>query len=119
MKVTYLGNRERQKELAAELAHAVTTLQTIAGVEKVILFGSMTGGRIGIKSDLDLIVIQKTDQAFLSRAIDLMKHLNPNLATDILVYTPEEFAAMQKSPNRFVQNILENGRVVYENKLIQ
>lgn len=114
MGTIYLDNRERKEKLAGELARIVETLKKIDGIEKVILYGSMAGGVIGVKSDLDLIVVQKTNKKFLARSIDLVKQINPTIATDISVYTPEEFAEMQKSPGRFVHNILKTGRVVYE-----
>jgi hypothetical protein len=59
------------------------------------------------------LVIQDTDKTFLTRSRVLMQQLNPCVAVDILVYTPEEFAKMQNKPNSFVRNILGKRRVVY------
>ncbi|MBS3947210.1 MAG: nucleotidyltransferase domain-containing protein [Dethiobacter sp.] len=113
MSVIYLGNRERSDELNAELKKVIAALKKVHGVQKVILFGSLANGNVGIKSDLDLLIVQETEKAFLSRSIELMEYIDPNLAMDILVYTPLEFAEMQKSPNCFFSNILRNGRIVY------
>lgn len=117
MSVIYLGNHERKKELAAELERITGALQKNPTVEKVILFGSLAGGQVGIKSDLDLLVIQNTDKTFLSRSMEMMLQLNPSVAVDFLVYTPEEFAKMQEKPGSFIRDILKNGRIVYEKKL--
>ncbi|HOL17133.1 MAG TPA: nucleotidyltransferase domain-containing protein [Bacillota bacterium] len=114
MNVIYLGNQERKKKLAAELERITGALQKNPTVKKVILFGSLAGGQVGIKSDLDLLVIQDTDKPFLSRSIDLMQQFNPSVAVDLLVYTPQEFAEMQKKPDSLIRDILKNGRVVYE-----
>lgn len=43
-----------------------------------------------------------------------MQQLNPCVAVDILVYTPEEFAKMQNKPNSFVRNILGKRRLFME-----
>ena len=65
-----------------------------------------------MKSDLDLLIIQDTDE----RSIELMESLSPEIAVDLLVYTPEEFGEMQKKPNPFLGEILKNGRVRYERR---
>lgn len=117
MNVIYLGNHERKHELTVEFKRAISTLQKNPAVEKIILFGSLANGLISMKSDLDLLIIKKTNKPFLTRAMEIMQLLNPGIAIDILVYTPEEFAEMQEKPNSFIKNILENGRIVYEKKL--
>lgn len=114
MSVIYLGNHERTSKLVAGLKHVTNTLQKNPDVKKIILFGSLAGGKVGIKSDLDLLVIQDTDKPFLTRAREIMQQLNPRVAVDILVYTPEEFEKMQYEPNSFIKNIMKKGRVVYE-----
>ncbi len=114
MNVIYRLNAGRKNKLNAELDKIINTLSSIPGVERVILFGSMVSGEPGISSDLDLLVIQKTEKAFLSRLIEINKQLNPEVAVDILVYTPEEYSTMIKEPNSFMRSILKNGRVVYE-----
>jgi len=114
MNVIYLGNRERADKLTAELNKIIDALKKVSSVQKVILFGSLASGSVGIKSDLDLLIVQETEKAFLSRLMELTEHIDPDLAVDILVYTPQEFAEIQKKPNRFFQHILENGRIVYE-----
>ena len=114
MSVIYLGNRERTSELAAGLKQVIDTLHKNPDVKKIILFGSLASGEVGIKSDLDLLVIQDTDKPFLTRSRMIMQQLNPCVAIDILVYTPEEFMKMQNEPNSFIRNILRKGRVVYE-----
>ncbi len=119
MNVSYLGNQERKQALYDELFRMLNTLKKTAGVEKVILFGSLADGEIGIKSDLDLVVIQKTEKNFSSRSIEIFQLLEPNVATDVIVYTPDEFTELQKNPNSFIRNILKTGKVIYEKQLLE
>jgi len=60
------------------------------------------------------VVVQKTDKRWLERAADLILRLNPKIAVDILVYTPEEFTELQEKANKFFQNVIEEGKVIYE-----
>jgi predicted nucleotidyltransferase len=116
MSVIYLQNSERKKVLTAALEQIIDTLEKDPDVKKIILFGSLAEGKIGIKSDLDLLVIKDTDKPFLTRLREIMQQLNPCVAVDILVYTPEEFREMQSEPNSFIRDVLQKGRVVYAKK---
>jgi predicted nucleotidyltransferase len=78
--------------------------------EKIILFGSSIRGETDKFSDLDFIIIQKTDKPFLQRLLDAP--LLP-VKADIFVYTPEEFERMQVNENPFILTALENSKVIY------
>jgi len=65
-------------------------------IEKAILFGSSVRGEIGICSDIDLVIIMKTNFKFLDRLDKFYRELNPNVVTDIFVYTPKEFEEIKK-----------------------
>jgi predicted nucleotidyltransferase len=106
-----LGER-RKKVLQDELKHILPQIISL-GVEKVILFGSLVRDTIHRSSDIDLIVIKKTDRKFLDRLEELYRHLTPRVGIDILVYTPEEFGEMMQS-NDFIKSVLKEGRVLYE-----
>lgn len=116
MNITYLQNQKREIELTTALEQITGTLRNDPKIKKIILFGSLAGGKIGITSDLDLLVVKDTDKPFLTRLREIMEQLNPRVAVDILVYTPKEFEVMQSEPNSFIKGILKNGRVVYEKK---
>lgn len=119
MKVIYRGNPERRETLLRELARILKIMGEIPTIQKVILFGSLVSGEVGIKSDLDLLVIQETEQRPLARVEALMQRINPRVATDILVYTPAEFTRLLEQPNQFMARVLETGRVVYERQPCQ
>jgi len=85
--------------------------------EKIIVFGSYARGEIDEYSDLDFVVIKKTDKRFLERLIEVAKLIDTDLGkVDVFVYTPEEFRMMVKDGNPFIENVLKEGKVVYESK---
>jgi len=83
--------------------------------EKIYLFGSCALGEDDELSDVDLVVIMRTDLPFLSRLRHVGRLLPPEVGgVDLLVYTPEEFSTMAKEGNAFAEMIMEDSRVVYE-----
>ncbi|MBC7216934.1 MAG: nucleotidyltransferase domain-containing protein [Candidatus Caldatribacterium sp.] len=105
-------NREKRRELLeAELKRAVDVLKK-RGVEKIILFGSFGRGEIGARSDIDLIVVEKTEKPFLERLDELYRVIVPRVSMDILVYTPEELEELEKRSS-FVRQALREGRILY------
>lgn len=82
------------------------------GAEKIIVFGSAARGELTIFSDLDVIVVMKTDIDFIKRLRCMYEKLKPR-SVDILIYTPEEIEA---EGNVFIKNALREGKIVYEKK---
>ena len=82
--------------------------------EKIYLFGSLARGEGDDLSDLDIVVIKRTRVRFLDRLRQVAGLLPLSLGgIDILVYTPQEFARMQKEGNAFVEMILDEGKLIY------
>ena len=100
-----------QKDLLQELER-ITAVSRDLGVKQVILFGSAARGNTGLMSDLDLLIVWDTSLDFLARTTELYRRLQPRVATDLLVYTPEEMKFMSDRP--FVRRILREGRILYE-----
>ncbi|HIC91732.1 MAG TPA: nucleotidyltransferase domain-containing protein [Syntrophaceae bacterium] len=108
-----IGLAEKRKErLERELNRLVPEIIRL-GVEKIILFGSLSSNEIHKASDIDLVVVQKTKKRFLERLDEFYNYLKPNVAVDIFVYTPEEFNGM-KDRNSFIKYALNKGRIIYE-----
>jgi predicted nucleotidyltransferase len=84
------------------------------GVDKVIVFGSRARGDCDELSDLDLVVIMRTEKRFLDRLKDVYLAVMPDFAMDALVYTPEEYARMLAEGNSLIEMVEREGRVVYE-----
>ena len=108
---TGLANKRRER-LENELNRIIPEIIKL-GVEKIILFGSLTSEKIHKSSDIDIMIVRKTDKKFLDRIDEFYRYLNPEVAIDILVYTPEEFEEMKEN-NPFIKSAIRNGRVVYE-----
>ncbi|MFQ5771128.1 MAG: nucleotidyltransferase domain-containing protein [bacterium] len=83
--------------------------------EKVILFGSLAKGELNQGTDIDLFII-KSDVPELG--VDRIRQLDAlikyRLATDFIVYRPEELEQRLKLGDPFVKSILEEGKVLYD-----
>ena len=100
----------------AEAAKIEMLLESLrrAGPICVYLFGSWARGEQDEASDLDVVVIMRTDLPFLERALPLCRDFPLELgAVDLLVYTPEEWQEMQRDGNVFVENVLEEGLLIH------
>ncbi|MGQ9627309.1 MAG: nucleotidyltransferase domain-containing protein [Anaerolineae bacterium] len=104
--------QERQerylKQVESEIEHSREELASL-GAEMVILFGSAGREETRLGSDIDLIVVMKSDLDFIERTAALYKALQPRLDADILVYTPQEFAKVSQTSS-LVRRALAEGR---------
>jgi uncharacterized protein len=84
--------------------------------EKIILFGSAARGDTDEYSDIDLIVVKKTDQRFIQRLVEVMAFVPRDVTVnvDALVYTPDELNAMIEEGRPFIEQALKEGIVLYE-----
>lgn len=105
-------NQERRQNLEDELQRMVSEIIKL-DVEKIILFGSLVTGDVHSTSDIDLIIIKKTSKRFMDRLDEFYNCIIPDVSTDILVYTPEEFEEM-KLNSQFIRTALKNSKVIYE-----
>jgi predicted nucleotidyltransferase len=97
-----LKKEARKKELVHELSRIINALKKDKEIKLIMLFGSLARGDISTTSDIDMIIVKGTKKKFLDRLDEIYSTLIPNVALDILVYTPEEFEAM-KSKNVFLK----------------
>jgi predicted nucleotidyltransferase len=107
------GLAEKRKMLLQDELERIIPKIIELEIERLILFGSLASDSISKSSDIDLIVIKKTNKKFLDRLEEFYIHLKPQVGIDILVYTPDEFEEM-KHNNRFIKSALKNGRILYE-----
>lgn len=86
--------------------------------EKIILFGSMLYSD-SPSNDIDLFLIRRTRVARLGdRAREARKFLpDQRIPVDFIVYTPEEIKHEIKRGNVFITEILEKGKILYEEKV--
>ena len=78
-----------------EMRRRTASVLREAGVKRAIVFGSWARGEADGFSDLDLAVVLDTPLPRPERALALTRALDGNLpmAVDLLMYTPDEFAA--------------------------
>jgi predicted nucleotidyltransferase len=82
--------------------------------ERVNLFGSVAREEADDLSDLDIVVIKRTTAPFFERLMEVGRLLPAGTGgVDVLVYTPDEFAAMQRDGNAFAEMFAEEGRLIY------
>ena len=95
-----------------DVQRRVATLRSLLralGYERAILFGSAARGDLHEGSDLDVIVVRRTELPFVERPRELLERLPPGLPVDLLVYTPEEFQRLSSDPRGVVASALAEG----------
>ena len=98
-----------------ELQNILDQLIRLYKPGKVILFGSLSEGQINEGTDIDLFIV-KSDipELGVDRIRELDSLIKYNLATDFIVYKPQELEQRLKLGDPFVKNILKEGKVLYE-----
>ena len=66
------------------------------GALRAYLVGDLAAGRVGPETELEIVVIQETDEPFHRRADFWVAHIRPRVGMRFLVYTPEEFEAFEE-----------------------
>lgn len=114
MKVS--ASRKREKLLREELSRIVRILVEKYRPEKIILFGSLAEGRIHEWSDIDLLIVKDTPERPIERILEVSRLVCPRVGVDFFVYTPSEIDLCLKEGVSFFQDILNQGRVLYEKR---
>lgn len=96
-----------------QLNLAVERLKTYYKPEKIILFGSINRDDFGPDSDIDLLVVKETSKPRRERYLEAAECVRNKLAMDILVLTPSEIARNLKIRNPFIEEILNEGKILY------
>jgi hypothetical protein len=108
-----------------ELRSIVDSIREIFSVRRILLFGSYARGDAHQHSDLNLCVIvtaaaeqpleEWPSKSWLYRPAKLTHQVSSaEVAVDPYVFTEGEFAALRQREHPLVGQILEEGRVVYE-----
>lgn len=82
--------------------------------EKIILFGSHAYGEPTPDSDLDLLVVMPYEESYFLQAMKIRRRLGLVTPMDLLVRTPEELQYRLDIGDRFMREIVERGKVMYE-----
>ena len=100
-------HKDNIKQVAKDMAISINA-------ERVILFGSYARGDATEQSDVDLMIIAKSNLPRFKRSRELYKLLRPHpFAMDIVVYTPHEVEKGKKTKVSFVSTVLKEGKTLY------
>lgn len=81
--------------------------------EKIILFGSHAYGQPRPDSDVDLLVVMPFAGGYFHQAARIRQHLGLPIPLDVLVRTPEQLQHRLAIGDRFMQDIVARGKVMY------
>ena len=107
-------NKQTKSIYFQKLPQIVRLLKEGYHPEKIILFGSMLSADKDSR-DIDLFLIKKTDEPRIGKRLLTASRYLPDAETpiDILVFTPREVDREIARGNVFISEILEKGRVLY------
>jgi predicted nucleotidyltransferase len=101
-------------EITLEIENIVKQIIQKYRPMKIILFGSAGRGEYEKVNDLDFLIIKKdVPLRGLDRIRELDELIERNIATDMLVYRPNEFDERIKLGDPFIGTIVREGRVLY------
>lgn len=106
-----------QTDLILDLRDRLMPVLKRYHINQAIVFGSFARGDVSPRSDIDLILIQQTQQRFWERYTGVLEELGrciPERAFDVLIYTPEELDRI--SHRAFIRSALREGKVIYESE---
>ena len=84
--------------------------------QRIILFGSYGYGQPTEDSDVDLLVIMPFKGRPVTKAIVIESRIRARFPLDLLVRTPQTVARRVGFGDFFLREILDKGRVMYENR---
>jgi predicted nucleotidyltransferase len=82
-------------------------------VEKAIVFGSWARGQQDGMSDLDLVLVERTDRPFVERGLAHLELFRMGVGVDLIVYTPDEYRRLLEEGRPFVEQIESEGVVIH------
>lgn len=97
----------------------VNTLKESYFPERIILFGSYAEGTSHQDSDIDLLIVKKTNQPFFQRLAEvrrLVSQQRRGYAFDPIVVTSKELQKRLARGDQFFRRIVTTGRVLYDHK---
>jgi len=103
---------ELKKELNSVLDRLVQAIAKIEGVVSIILFGSRARGDYDEHSDYDILVVFQDDETMWRNRKELYQNIGKlGLFTQVLTRSIRELT--EKTEPTFLQNILQQGTVLY------
>jgi len=109
--------RRPSSEKVNHIIEELTQILEEYGALRGILFGSYARGDYNALSDLDLFIIKETEKNWFQRGDEFLQLVSDlPIVVEPHIYTPSEVEKMLKNGNRFLEQILNEGEVLYEQK---
>lgn len=105
---------ERKRELEAGCERIVEQLEGM-GAKRVVVFGSYGEGKVGMWSDLDLLVVMPNSRSGKDWRRVVYDEVERGTAVDFIVYNERELEETLPVSS-FLRHVLRRGRVVYEKR---
>ncbi|HOU15622.1 MAG TPA: nucleotidyltransferase domain-containing protein [Anaerolineae bacterium] len=84
------------------------------GPERIVLFGSYARGDFVVDSDVDMLVVLPFEGKTWRVASEIRKRARPSFPLDLLVRTPEQLNEHVTKGDAFWQEVIQQGKVLYE-----
>lgn len=82
--------------------------------QKIILFGSYARGNPRPESDVDLLIVMDTPLKERQQSLQIRRSLGVLFGLDLIVRTPKRLEQRLKMGDSFLQDVLKEGKVLYE-----
>lgn len=82
--------------------------------DRVVLFGSYGRGVPTADSDVDLLVVLPFEGKAVYKSVEMRLRLRPPFPVDLIVRTPDNVRQRLALGDTFMEDILEEGKVLYE-----
>ena len=105
--------RDRADRLRAKALRICEEIVDLVHPETVLLVGSVARGDARDSSDIDLIVVGRSDRTFKERVDMLYSSLAFEHETDVYWYTPAELTRLLSQHNSFVRDVLTHAEPIY------
>lgn len=104
-----------KEKFEKEINNIVEQLIRLYKPDKIILYGSLASDDIKEGTDIDLFIIKENvPDIGVDRIRQLDALIKYKLATDFVVYKPEELEKRLRLGDPFVKGVLERGRILYD-----
>lgn len=105
--------REERRKALERNCHLIVEQLKALGALKVILFGSLARGEVGLWSDLDLIAVMPSSLSSKEWMRKIHLEVEREIACDIVAYNEKELEETIPSSS-FLRHALKEGRTIYE-----
>ena len=115
MNTTHVPNINQRSRIPTQaIDNVVHQIARKFELQKIILFGSYARHQPRPESDVDLLVVMDTSLTETEQAVHILQNIEYHFGLDLLVRTPDNLARRLELGDPFLQEIIAEGRVIYE-----